>query len=300
MPSTISRNSRLIAIRSLLRFFALLPLPIAHFLGAFMGCLVWLTPNQLRRQTLINLQLCFPGQDRRQRRRMARRSLLELGKTVTELGTLWLGDQQKAEGLIRHVEGAALVDNALRQDRGLIFVAPHLGCWESAGIFGANNYQVTTLYRTPRMHELSSLVRAARTRFGAKYVPANASGTRALYKALGHRKVVGILPDQEPSAGMGTFAPFFGVQAYTMVLLSRLAQKTGAPVIMVYSERLPWGRGYHLHFRSVSEAVHSKDLHTSVTAINQAIEGCIRELPEQYQWSYRRFRSRPNGADSIY
>ena len=96
------------------------------------------------------------------------------------------------------------------------------------------------------------------------------------------------------------FAPFFGIPAYTMIFLSRLSMKTGAPIVFVWCERLSFGRGYRLHFRPAARDTYSGDLAESVAAINRTVEGLIRECPAQYQWSYRRFRTRPEGEPSLY
>jgi KDO2-lipid IV(A) lauroyltransferase len=109
-----------------------------------------------------------------------------------------------------------------------------------------------------------------------------------------------MLPDQEPQKGTGIFAPFFGIPAYSMVFLGRLAAKTGAPVIFTWCERLPLGRGYRLHFRQSPAAIHSGDIAEATAAINLAVEQIVRECPSQYQWSYRRFRTRPAGEVSFY
>jgi KDO2-lipid IV(A) lauroyltransferase len=128
----------------------------------------------------------------------------------------------------------------------------------------------------------------------------DAGGVRALYQALDRGELVGMLPDQEPGAGNGVFAPLFGIQANSMVLLSRLAIKTGAPVIFAYAERLSHGRGYHLHFLPAPPAINQAPLEHSVAIMNEMVETLIRQKPQQYQWGYKRFRTRPAGESAIY
>jgi KDO2-lipid IV(A) lauroyltransferase len=118
--------------------------------------------------------------------------------------------------------------------------------------------------------------------------------------AAGKGGTVAMLPDQEPRSGSGHFAPFFGMPAYSMTLLVRLSKRTGTPVVFTYCERLPRGRGYHLHFREAPQEIYSLDIDTAVTAMNRAVEGLIRECPAQYQWSYRRFANRPEVDRSVY
>jgi KDO2-lipid IV(A) lauroyltransferase len=284
---------RALLIQAGLRLFSWLPLPANHALGAGLGGLLALIPNGLRHTTRDNLRRCFPDMDPRPRRRLARRSLVETGKTFTETGPLWCWPGEKALALIREVRGRELIDQALRGGRGLILATPHLGAWELAGLWATAHLPMTTLYRRPRVAELDDLVRQARERLGARYVAADAAGVRALYQALAENRVVGMLPDQDPRDSGGEFAPFFGVPAYTMSFLSRLARKTGAPVLFAYCERLRRGRGYVLHFLPAPAAIHSGSLQESLAAVNQMVEQCVRALPEQYQWSYKRFKTRP-------
>lgn len=289
-------------IKALLRLFASFPLPLNHALGTLLGGLLILVPNDLRRTTHANLRRCFPDLSASARRRLAWRSLIETGKTITETGPLWCWDARRALALVREVRGKELLDTALARGGGAIVNTPHLGCWEMAGLWGAAHYPMTTLYRRPRLVELDTMVRQARERLGTEYVPADAAGVRRLYQALKENRLVGMLPDQDPGAGGGSFAPFFGVPANTMTLLSRLARKTQAPVVFAYCERLPWGRGYRLHFEAGLPALNSGSLEESVAAVNAGVEACVRALPEQYQWGYKRFKTRPtgeaNGADA--
>ncbi len=278
-----------------LRFFSLLPLRVAHAAGALIGGWAALSSNKLRHITRINVDLCFPEWDERDRARLVRRSLVETGKTFTETGALWLRDKSRVLSLITQVSGEHLVKDALAQGKGMILAVPHLGAWEAVGLYCSAHYPITSLYRPPRMRELDGMIRQARQRLGATLVPTDAGGIRALYKALEKGEMMGVLPDQEPSAGNGIFAPFFGVPACTMVLLSRLAMKTKAPVVLAYAERLPHGAGYHLHFLPTPRAINEGPLEESVRCLNTAVEECVRALPEQYQWSYKRFRTRPTG-----
>lgn len=287
-------------IKPLLYVTAWLPLPLLHALGTLIGWLLNLLPGQLRATTDKNIALCFPELNEKERRRLARNCLMETGKTLMETGALWLRPAAMTLRLIRRVDGEALVKQAISSGRGAILATPHLGAWEAAGLYCASRYDITCLYRPLRMQQLEKLVNRARSRAGGRYVPANARGIRTLFKTLEEGGTVAMLPDQEPQAGTGVFVPFFGIPAFTMVFLSRLAAKNATPIVFVWCERLSWGRGYHLHFRKPPESSYSPDAEISATGINQAVENCVRECPAQYQWSYKRFRTRPPGAESVY
>ncbi len=287
-------------IKLLLRLFAALPLPVAHAMGVVLGFALDLLPNSLQRITALNLTLCYPELDVRARARLVRRSLMETGKTILEMGAMWCWPAPRLLGKLRAVDGLESADAAQRRGRGVIFASPHLGCWEMAGLYVSSRYPMTTLYRPPRLLALENLSREARARLGAHLVPTDASGVRALYQALGRGEAVGILPDQNPDPGSGVFAPFFGMPAYTMVLIARLARKTGATLILTYAERLPHGAGYHVHMHEAPADFVNATPEQAGAILNRLIEDGVRAHPEQYQWSYKRFRVRPEGERGFY
>jgi KDO2-lipid IV(A) lauroyltransferase len=283
------------AIRFLLTLTAWLPLRVNHALAWALGRLMSVIPNDARRVTRINLQLCLPELDDGQRRELEKHSLIEMVKSGLELGPMWLSRQSRCLGLIRAVHGEDLLEQAMRDRRGVILMVPHIGMWELIGIYGSSRYPMTSLYRPARLAGLDSIMRHGRERCGATLVPTDARGIRALYQALSRGELIAILPDQEPRWGNGVFAPFFGHQAYTATLLPRMAGKSRATVLLTWAERLPRGRGFDLHFESVSADCHASDPVRAATAINAEVERLVRALPAQYQWHYRRFRTRPEG-----
>ena len=291
---------QLLLIKLVLYFCAYLPLPVIHGIGVCIGWGLLLIPNRSRETSEINIALCWPELSRRQQRALLRSSLRETGKTIVETSALWLRPGKSVLRLIKRVDGNELVEQAIEKGTSAILATPHLGAWEAGGLYVSGKFRITGLYRPLKIPELETLVHTSRSRLGGHYMPTTVGGLRVLYKALDQGGVVGMLPDQEPKAGTGMFAPFFGVPAYSMVLLARLSARTGAPIIFAWCERLSWGRGYHLHFRAMPEADDAGDIQSAVTATNQMVENCVRECPEQYQWSYRRFKTRPGNESSFY
>jgi KDO2-lipid IV(A) lauroyltransferase len=287
-------------IKSALTLCAWLPLPILHGLGVFLGWTLFLINSHPRKIAEINITLCYPELSTQQQRKLVRVCLAETGKTLFETGALWLRPGKHTLKLIKHVNSRELVEQAVANGKGVILATPHLGAWEAAGLYCAARFNITCLYRPPRIAGLEQLANTARSRLGGHYIAATSPGVRTLYKTLKQGNAVAMLPDQEPHAGAGIFAPFFGVPAYSMVLLARLAARSSAPVILVWCERLSWGRGYQLHFRAMPDVCNPANIHDAVNATNKAIEDCIRECPAQYQWIYRRFRTRQAGEESIY
>ena len=198
--------------------------------------------------------------------------------------------------LVRAVEGAELFDAALASGRGVIVAAPHLGNWELLNQWLAQRTPIAIVYRPPRSAWMEALLRTARGHPGVSQVRAEAAGVRQLFRVLKDGGCVGILPDQQPKRGDGEFAPFFGVPALTMTLLSRLAQKTDAIVVFAWAERLHGSAGFRIRLRAAPEGIDAVDPQRGVTALNAGVETCVREAPAQYQWSYKRFTIRPPGS----
>jgi KDO2-lipid IV(A) lauroyltransferase len=287
-------------IKLFMRFCALLPLRAAQAIGATAGSLLSIVPSRSHRVTLRNLELCFPELPADERRRLAARALRETGRTAAETGALWLWPRERVLGLVRGTSGREALDEAIRAGRGAIIMTPHLGSWEMVGLYCSALHTLTSLYRPPRIAELGDFMRSGREHLGAHLVPTSAGGVRHLYRALERNEMVGLLPDQEPSQGGGIFVPFFGISAYTMTLLARLAQKNTAPVFFAYAERLGRGAGFHLHFIAADANFSNGSTDDVCAAMNAGVEACIRRIPEQYQWNYKRFRTRPEGEARFY
>ncbi len=283
----------------LLRLIGVLPLRWAHLLGAAFGEVVYLAHARTRKTVDVNLRLCFPELDAAGRRRLAHQTMCETGKALFELGAIWGWSAERVRHLFVATEGEALLAEASARGRGVLIAAPHLGSWEMTSHYAQlHGYQLTALFRPPRQQALGPLVRERRQRFGARLVPTDAGGIKALLRALQRGECVGILPDQD--AGQeGVLAPFFGSPAATMALFARLARRSGATLLIAYAERLAGGR-YRLHLRRLPESVADADPVRAATALNTAIESCVRECPAQYQWTYRRFKTRPEGAPPRY
>jgi Kdo2-lipid IVA lauroyltransferase/acyltransferase len=272
---------------AMFRLLGRMPLSLLHRAGAALGWLVyWLSPRYAER-IRANLYASGVSGDDAQRKALLRATVGEAGKGMTELLAVWFGSDEKVTGLAVEYEGWKVAQAAHARGKGLIIVTPHLGCFEMVGLFVAQRLPMTSLYRPPRLGWIEPLMLAGRSRWRAVLAPANLRGVRMLYKALARGEVVGLLPDQTPGAGEGVWADFFGRPAYTMTLVRRLHEKSRAPVVMVVAERLPAGRGYRLRFREL--AVQSL---LDETAINRAIETEIRRCPEQYLWSYYRYKAR--------
>lgn len=259
------------------------PLWLLHGLGATLGWLVFVVSPAYRKRFLANARLAG----------LAWQQWLgavgHAGKLVAELPRLWLGRPVPVLW-----DGADLVETALAQGHGVVFLTPHLGCFEIAAQayaqrFGQTDKPMTVLFRPPRQAWLRALVSESRQRPGLFTAPTTLSGAKQLIKALKNGESVGLLPDQVPPQGMGVMAPFFGHEAYTMTLSVRLVQQTGACVLLAWGERLSWGRGYLVHVQVLEEALPA-ELRDAATAVNRAMELLVLQCPQQYLWGYARYK----------
>jgi KDO2-lipid IV(A) lauroyltransferase len=254
-----------------------------HGLGWCLGWLVFVASGVYRRRFLANArQAGFCWHD-------WIGAVGESGKLVAELPRLWLGPPVPIEWT-----GTEHIQAALAPQRGVIFLTPHLGCFEIAAKayaqqFGQTQQPVTVLFRPSRQLWLRTLVNSARQRPGLLTAPTTLAGVKQMIKALRRGEAVGLLPDQVPPQGMGVMAPFFGREAYTMTLSVRLAQQTGASVLLIWGERLSGARGYRVQVQPLGVELPA-DLLDAVTVVNRAMENLIRKCPQQYVWGYARYK----------
>ena len=268
----------------LFRTLSLLPLPVLHALGWALGWLSFLLSGRYRRRLLGHARQAGFSTG------VALASVGEAGKLVAELPRLWLGRLVQVDW-----DGAECIEAAQAGGAGVLFLTPHLGCFEItaqayARRFGAQ-HPMTVLFRPARQPWLRDLVAGARQRPGLLAAPTTLAGVKQLIKALKGGDVVGLLPDQVPPDGQGVWAPFFGRDAYTMTLSARLAQSGDTQILVSWGERLSWGRGYRVHVRPFGAL--DRDATAAARQINLAMEALVRECPAQYLWSYDRYKSPP-------
>ena len=281
---------------------ATLPLPLNHALGALLGELAWLGRTRARRVSAINLALCLPERSPDERRALARRSLRETGKALTESAWLWHRPRSRVARHIVETRGAELLAEARVEGRPVLAVTPHLGSWELCNVPFSDEEPITYLYRPPRNAFVEPALIEWRANLGGHPARLDPGGIRTVLGELRRGGTVGVLPDQEPDAdgGGGVFAPLFGEPALTMTLLAKLARRSDPAVLFVVSERLSRGRGWRVHFVAAEPGIDDADKVRAATALNRTVERCIRLCPEQYLWSYRRFRERPDGSRRPY
>jgi KDO2-lipid IV(A) lauroyltransferase len=282
----------------LFQFLARVPLPWMQRLGWCLGWLVWALSPAYRRQFRHNITAA--GLTWRE----TRAAVGATGQMLAELPWLWMRPHNQTLGDLIRWEGHEHLENALSAGRGVIVMSPHIGCWEVGAQAIAERYgprfgSLVALFRPARKAWLEPLVAQARQRPYLETVPTSLSGVRTLIRTLRAGGYTAILPDQVPPQGQGVWAPFFGRPVYTMTLVAKLAQQSGALVLLSWCERLAPGQGYCIHMQPW-DVTAFRDPTTppeeAARAINDAVAHLVRHAPGQYLWGYARGKQPREGV----
>ena len=281
-----------IFVTVIFRLLSYLPLRWLHALGGVSGWLTWLFSPRYRRHMRENMVLALGDAGERRYRAAA---IVQAGCQSLELPKIWLRPQAEVFARVVRVSGWEVVEAALQQGRGIVYLTPHLGCFEITAQYLSTYAPITALYRPPKRAWMQQMIEIGRARKQLHLATADLTGVRVLLKALKKGEAVGILPDQAPKNGEGRWLDFFGKPAYTMTLAARLSE-SGATVIVMWGERLPDGAGYHFHLHAPSQPL-SGTTEERALQINREMERLIKQCPEQYLWGYNRYK-RPRGVEA--
>jgi KDO2-lipid IV(A) lauroyltransferase len=221
-----------------------------------------------------------------------REAVVAAGQMLAELPALWFRPHDGVAALVREVTGAEAAYAALERGETLLFLTPHMGCFEITAQYAARRTPITVLYRKPKIGGLEALMQEGRSRPNVRLVPADLGGVREIFNALKRGEALGFLPDQVPGEGEGEWAEFFGRPAYTMTLAAKIAARPNVACFLAYARRLPRGAGYDIVLRPLPAALPGEG---PVRRMNRALETLVRECPGQYLWSYNRYKT-PKGA----
>jgi KDO2-lipid IV(A) lauroyltransferase len=285
-------------------FFYLLgytPLPLLHFIGAGVGLLLYCLPIRLCYYGKRNIQLCFPELSLSERKKLFRKAMMETGKGFLESPTFFVRSGKHLNSLVKYVDGVDELAVAMSEENGVLALISHTGGYYLINPYFGNRFEnrCCSMYK-PQRGLIEKLTQKLRERYGVEFFPANQKGVVSTLRALHSKKTVALLCDHNALENSGIAAPFFNINVPSMTLAARLANKSKAPAFFLFMQRLPWGRGYHLHAWRVPDSIHSDDLHTGVTTMNAMVEKVVRFCPEQHEWLYRRFWDRPKGEPGLY
>ncbi len=276
-----------IMFKLLLKPLTVLSLPAIHRIGRWIGYIMYVLMPESKKNIKENIQQSGLLPKNQDIQSFTKSNLLESGKSYLESLAIWQKEDKLTLKWVKQCKNWHLVEEALSKKKGIIFLTPHMGCFEITSKFYGAQHPITVLFRRPKMRWLHALTESGRTNQKINLAPANIQGVRLLIQALKRGEAIGILPDQIPGKGEGEWAPFFGKPAYTMSLASKLAEKTGAAVIMAFGERLPNGEGFHIHLTALTDGAIA-----TPALLNKAIETQIAQQPTQYLWSYPRYKIR--------
>lgn len=274
-----------------------LPLALQAAIGNALGGLVALLPGKRRRIVETNLALCFPDASPALRRRWLRQVFQASARATLEHGVLWWG----SEARLRHLVRIDNPEDAMGDGkRPVIWLAPHFVGLDMGGVRLSMDRQVASMYAPARNPVSDRMMLHGRSRFFSPVLISKADGIKPVLKTLKDRLPFYYLPDQDQGRNNAVFVPFFGVQAATLSAMPRLARLTGAQIVPVITRQLPGGQGYAVRFYPPWDGYPSEDLEADVARMNAFIEARIREMPPQYLWLHRRFKTRPEGEASVY
>jgi KDO2-lipid IV(A) lauroyltransferase len=273
-----------------------LPLSLQSRLGAALGSLLYVVAASRRRVVLLNLQFCFPELGEAARRALARRHFRAFARSVIEHGILWWGSKASVEALV--IEGLEHWRNL--DGKPVILLAPHFVGLDMGGIRLAAEYRLNSVYSRTKSPVFDNILIHGRTRFGQTTLFARQDGIRGMVKTLKRGEPFYYLPDMDLGMRDSVFAPFFGKPAATITGLSRIAQLAGAVIVPCITRQLPGGAGYVVRLYPAWTDFPGGDLEADARRMNAFIEERVREMPEQYYWLHKRFKTRPPGEANPY
>lgn len=283
----------------LLRLMALLPLSWARACGRGMVRLISPLASRSRKVTALNIQRAFPHLSPSEQQALTTNSLLATGELMAEMGFVWMRSYEELNRHIVSVSGAEWVSDALQQGKGVIVLAPHLGNWEVLGLHLGTLGETVSLYEPPAIKTLGPVIETARQRSGAVLVPTDSRGLATLLRSVKRGKISGILPDQvPPSDKAGRNVPFMGIPCFTGTLAVQMIQRTGAVAVYGFAKRV--AQGFEVIYLPADKALYDEDIDIALTALNQGVEQCVQYCVEQYQWEYKRFKTRPPANPEFY
>lgn len=283
-----------------LRLFALLPWRAVQSLGATIGWLMWKLPNGSRDVVRINLAKCFPELNAAEHDKLVGRSLMDIGRTLTESACAWVWPAHKSLARVREVEGLEVLEAALASGKGVVGITSHLGNWEVLNHFYCSQCKPIIFYRPPKLKAVDDLLREQRVQLGNRVAPSTKEGILSVIKEVRKGGAVGIPADPEPSLSAGIFVPFCGTVALTSKFVPGMLAGHKAVGVFLHALRLEDGSGYKVILEAAPEGMYSDDPYTAVAAMSGVVEKYVRAYPSQYMWSMKRFKKRPEGEERWY
>ncbi len=274
-----------------------LPFRVLVVIGNGLGTVLYLLASKRRKIGDINLKMCFPDMREEMREALLREHFKMFARGLVERCILWWSSAERISSLIR-VEGVEHFEAI--QGQPAILLTPHFVGMDAGGQWVAQHTDTVCMYAKQHSTYLTRLLLDKRARFRTQLLYSRQQGLRPILKGMRENKPFIYPPDQDQGVKDGAFIPFFGVPAATMTSVSRIAKMTGAKVVPSITRVLPGGAGYVLTFYPAWESFPSGDDVADARRMNEFIEQRILEMPAQYFWLHKRFKTRPEGEESFY
>lgn len=287
--------------RSLYALFLLMartPFAFLRGLGWLAGTLTYYSNGRSVKVSRRNIELCYPELSAKEVERLCRQSCIHSAQCATESIWVWFNPTEKVTRRFVAVEGLKYLQQAKAKGQPVVLTGAHLGNWEALLNWVARTTPCAIAYKQPKNPEMDPVIRKAREKAGVEMVPGNREGVKTMFNVLERGETFIILSDQKPGKKSGVFAPFFHRPAYTMTIIQKLVQKTDAQLMYFYAKRVD--DGFLVHIEPATFDLKEKDPVAFATMLNQGIESQIRQCPEQFEWSYRRFRPQPDNEPPVY
>ncbi len=281
----------------LLRLAVLLPQSLRWWLGRQLGGLLYFLAKRRTHITDINMGLAFPEWDDRQRHQQVRDHINSQAMSFIELGMSWWLSDRQIDKLV-HINGIENLHKAQQRGHGVILLSAHFGALDLSVRALGQKQVFDFTYRPHQNPIVDSLLRKGRERHGKHHIPKD--NIRDLLKALKDNRIVWYASDQNFGHKNSVFVDFFGVAAATNTGISRIAKLSKAAVVPYFYRRNPDGKGYHIEIQAELTHFPSGDAKKDAQRINHIIEDAVRKAPEQYYWSHRRYKDRPDNQERFY
>ncbi|MBS7325709.1 MAG: lysophospholipid acyltransferase [Thiopseudomonas sp.] len=286
-----------------LRAIALLPWPVVQKLGRLLGWLMYRLPNRSTQVARINLQHCFPTHSPTEREQLLQENLKNTGQSFTESACAWIWPVQKTLDLVREVEGFEVLEQARASGKAVIGITSHLGNWEVLNhYYSRHNNCPVMFYRPPKLKALDALLARQRSQLGNRVAPSTQEGILSVIREVRKGGAVGIPADPEPALKSGVFVPFLAVQALTSKFIAGMVggKQERVAAVFLHAIRLADGSGFKIIIEAAPDDIYSKDVTVSTAALSRTLARYVERWPEQYMWTMKRFRRRPDGEARWY
>ena len=282
-----------------LRLFQLLgflPLPVLRAMGLWLGVVLYVGAKWRRHVVLQNLRVCFPEKSEAQRVSIAKQAFVYFAQAWLDRSWLW---HRSASCIQARVRFAGAV-NALNADVPTVIFAPHfVGLdvgWTLLTLSVPKHF--TTIF-TPQSNAVAGAwMTRGRSRFGQVQLLQREDGVKTIVSSLRNNAWLYLLPDMNFGPEESIFVPFFGEPAATVPSLSRFAKLGRARVLPVVTRMT--SSGYEVEVLKAWNDFPTDDAKADTALMNQRLETYIQDMPAQYFWVHKRFKTRPEGADPIY